>query len=72
MSFKLKNTESYLISFVNNLKRLSIRELERSRFRKYSSGRTINEPLNASGNLKGSFTVESKYIKNKLYFHYRI
>tara|TARA_R100001460_G_scaffold35948_3_gene69088 strand:- start:740 stop:1309 length:570 start_codon:yes stop_codon:yes gene_type:complete len=66
MSFKLKNTESYLISFVGNLKRLSIRELERSRFRKYSSGRTINEPLNASGNLKDSFTVESKYIKNKL------
>jgi hypothetical protein len=66
MSFKLKNTESYLISFVNNLKRLSIRELERSRYRKYSSGRKINEPLNASGDLKASFIVESKHTTNKL------
>lgn len=60
MSFRLKNTEAYLISFVNKLKRLSIQELNEPRQRNYSSGRTINEPLNSSGNLAQSFIVKNK------------
>ena len=66
MSFRFKNTESYLISFVNNLQRLSKKELDKKRPRSYSSGRTINEPINATGKLKDSFSVESKYLKNTL------
>jgi hypothetical protein len=65
MSFRLKNTESYLISFVNNLKRLSIQELKKPIKRSYSSGRVINEPLNASRSLSQSLIVETKSQKNK-------
>ena len=58
MSFRLKNTEAYLISFVNKLKRLSIQKLNEPTQRSYNSGRTINEPINSSGNLAQSFIVK--------------
>lgn len=60
MSFRLKNTEAYLISFVNKLKRLSIQKLNEPTQRSYNSGRTINEPINSSGNLAQSFIVKDK------------
>jgi len=67
MSFKFKNTEAYLTNYTKKLIVLTRQEILAPQERKYRSklfgNRTINSPLNSSGNLRNSLRLE-KVIKN--------
>ena len=51
MSFKLKNTEDFLTNYSKKLIRLAKEEINKPITRSYKSGRSVNSPLNSSGNL---------------------
>ena len=67
MSFKFKNTEAYLSNYTKKLIVLARQEMLNPQERKYRSklfgNRTINSPLNSSGNLRNSLRLK-KVIKN--------
>jgi len=66
MSFKLKNTEAFLINYANRLIQLAKKEIDEPRKRTYSSGRVVNAPIDSSGQLKQSLYTETKNKTNIL------
>lgn len=58
MDIRLKNTEAYLKSFADRLVKLTKISIGASRSRTYKSG-VINSPLNSSGSLMDSISVEN-------------
>jgi hypothetical protein len=67
MSLKLKNTETFLTNYVKKLIVLTRQEILKPRTRTYRSklfgNRTINEPLDSSGDLRNSLRLVKK-LKN--------
>ncbi len=76
MSFRLKNTELFLIGYANRLIRLAKLEIEKPRQRTYNSikfgSRTLNEPLDSSGKLKDSFKLEKKVVRKGDFFQFNV
>ena len=67
MSLKLRNTETFLTNYVKKLIVLTRQEILKPRTRTYRSklfgNRTINEPLDSSGDLRNSLRLVKK-LKN--------
>ena len=67
MSFKLKNTEAYLVNYVKKLIVLTRQEIKTPRTRTYNSKlfgkRNITKPINSSGDLLNSLRLVKK-LKN--------
>ena len=76
MSFRLKNTELFLIGYANRLIRLAKLEIEKPRQRTYNSikfgSRTLNEPLDSSGKLKESFVLDKKTVRKNNFFELNV
>jgi len=76
MSFRLKNTELFLIGYANRLIRLAKLEIEKPRQRTYNSvkfgSRTLNEPLDSSGKLKDSFVLDKKTVRKNNFFELNV
>lgn len=72
MSFKLKNTEAFLTNYSNRLIALTKKDIDEPRQRTYSSGRTINKPINSSGKLKSSLVLNKKTLKDGDFFQFNI
>jgi hypothetical protein len=76
MSFKLKNTEIFLTNYANKLIALAKKDINEPRQRTYNSikfgSRTINEPLNSSGDLADSLILKKKLLKGGSFFQFNI
>jgi len=72
MSFKLKNTEIFLTNYANRLISLAKKDIDEPRERTYSSGRTINSPIDSSGRLKDSLKLQKKTVKGGDFFDFNI
>ena len=64
MSFKFRNTEAYLTNYTKRLIVLTRQEILNPQQRTYTSqlygNRTINAPINSTGNLRNSLRFEKK------------
>ena len=64
MSFKFKNTESYLSNYTKKLIVLARQEILAPQKRTYRSklfgNRTINSPINSTGSLRNSLRLKKK------------
>jgi len=64
MSFKFRNTEAYLTNYTKRLIVLTRQEILKPQQRTYTSqlygNRTINAPINSTGNLRNSLRFEKK------------
>ena len=64
MSFKFRNTEAYLTNYTKRLIVLTRQEILNPQQRTYTSqlygNRTINAPINSTGNLRSSLRFEKK------------
>ena len=72
MSFKLKNTEAFLINYANKLIQLAKTQIDEPRQRTYSSGRVVNAPIDSSGELKQSLRLDTKAIRGGDFFQFNI
>tara|TARA_R100000388_G_scaffold89854_2_gene70865 strand:+ start:1674 stop:2222 length:549 start_codon:yes stop_codon:yes gene_type:complete len=72
MSFKLKNTETFLTNYSNKLIRLAKARIDKPFTRTYKSGRTIQSALKSSGQLKDSLQLSTKIVRGGDFFQFNI